>query len=301
MSQLDFPLPYGYGWQYHWIVAIQSHMNPTLTKVMYGLTLLGVENFFLLVLPILFWSVNKKVGLRITYIFLVSMYVNSWLKDLFGVIRPIGMPGIRSLYTSTATGYSMPGGHAQGPMTFWILVYKWIRKPWVLVLSLLLVFAIGFSRLYLGLHWPMDLFAGWGLGLLFALVGWPMGKWWTYRNYAFKTKMSIAILLPLFLMLVHTGTTSAEYAALMLGVGAGALWEERWLHLELESAWYKRICSAIIGVAGMIAVQYLMKWSQDMTVFVIIRDILLGLWTTLGAPYVFMLCGLHRRGEVTRD
>lgn len=294
----DFPLPDGYLWQYDLIRWIQSFATPTLDKVMGYLSLSGVEAFYLIVLPILFWSVNKKVGLRIAYAFLLSMYTNAWLKEAVAVVRPVGVPGIRSLYMNTATSvYSMPSGHAQGTMTFWILVCKWLQRKWLWPLAFLLVFAIGVSRLYLGLHWPVDPLVGWGLGLLFGFLGWGLGRWWTYRRYGFQIRMAFAIGLPLILLIIHNSSTSAEFAALLLSIGAGAVLEGKYFNFDINPTLWKRICSSIIGIAGVIAIQWLLKWSVEDTVWLVVRDLLVGFWATMGTPWVLYKCGLYQRGE----
>jgi undecaprenyl-diphosphatase len=294
----DFPMPSGYVWQYEFIRWLQSMCTPTMDQYMKWLSMLGVESFYVVVLPILFWSINKRMGLRIAYVFLTSMYANAWLKEAIGVVRPVGIPGIRSLYVESATSaYSLPSGHAQGPMTFWLMIGKWIRKKWLWPFLILLVFAIGCSRLFLGLHWPLDVLVGWGLGLVFGLAGWSMGKWWTYREYAFNIRLALAVAIPVALLLVHRGSTAAEYAALLLGLGVGAVLESEYVCVDIDPAWWKRICTAVIGIAGMIALKWVIKWSSDSTVWLVVRDTLIGLWATLGAPYVFHKCGLYRRGE----
>lgn len=296
----DFPLPDGYLWQYNLLLWIQSHATPQLDEAAKWISQAGVEKFYLFALPVVFWCIHRTVGLRLAYVFLASMYSNEWLKYAVGVARPIGVPGIRSLYTQTANGvYSMPSGHAQGPMTFFVVLGKWVRRRWFWALAALLVAAIGLSRLYLGLHWPADVLAGWGLGLVFGLAGWWIGKWWTYRAFAFGIRMTMAILIPAILLLAHRGNLSAEYAAVLLGLGVGAVLEGKYLRSEIQPEIWKRVCAGMIGVAGLIALKWVVKWPQD-TMWYEIQGVLMGLWGTLGAPYLFVRCGLYR-SEATRD
>lgn len=293
----NFPVPTGYLWQYELIRWIQSYSTPELERVMKGLTLLGVDGFYILVLPILFWGVHKKIGLRLMYAFLSSMFVNAWFKDFMHLARPIGVPGIQSNFLSTATGWSMPSSHAQNTMTFWVLICQCVKRKWLWFLVMVVVFGVGVSRVFLGLHWPMDVFTGWGLGLIFGLFGWWIGQWWSYRRYSFNIRLIVAILLPLACLFINQGEDSAQYAALMLGIGVGAVLEEKWLTAEMNSSIWKRACAVIVGIAGLIAIKWLIKWPPDQEVLLMVRDTLIGLWGTLGAPYVFEKCGLYRRGE----
>lgn len=292
-----FPMPTGFVWQYELIRWLQSYGTVEWDRIMRGLTILGGEGLYILVLPIILWGIHKKVGLRLTYVFFASMYLNAWLKDFIHLARPIGVPDIRSNFVSTGNGWSMPSGHAQGSMTFWVLLCQWTKQKWLWLIAMPLVFGIGVSRVYLGLHWPMDDFIGWGLGLIFGLFGWWIGTWWNYRRYAFHIRMTAAALLPLICLVINQGPDSAQYGALLLGVGVGALLEGKWIGAEMEPEIWKRVCAVIVGIAGLIALKWLIKWPHDQILMGIIRDTLIGLWGTLGAPYVFTKCGLYRRGE----
>lgn len=299
MVEPNFPMPDGYLWQYQFIRLVQSWKNPLLERILHYCTISGSEVFYIAVLPILFWAINKRLGLRIAYVFLSSMYLNGWLKDAFRVIRPVGIPGIVSKYLHTSTGFAMPSGHAQGPMTFYIALSRWVRKPWFNFLALLLILAMGFSRVYFGLHWPMDVLVGWGIGLVVALLGWWIGEWWTYRSYPHQIRLGLAIAIPVAMFVLHTGDTSAGYACSLMGIGVGAVLEEHHLRLELPGELWKRLAALVIGMAGLIALQWIIKWPSGI-VFIAIRDLSIGLWATLGAPYVFLRCGLYQPGEEAR-
>lgn len=294
MSTLDFPIPGYYRWQYHFIVWMQSFHSPLLDKIAYALSWLGLEWFYVVVLPVIFWSIHRRIGLRIAYVFLLSMYTNAWVKAAVHIARPVGVPGIVSKYLSSAPGFSMPSGHAQGPLTFWVMIASWVRRAWLWVLVLVIVGLIGVSRVYLGLHWPMDILVGWGLGFVFGFFGWWFGRWWHYRELGFRFRYFVAAAVPLALLGLHNDEVSLQYASLLLGIGVGAVLEEQRFCLNLDPAIWKRICTAVIGVAGMLLLYRIIPWPQG-DVWIVIRDILIGLWGTLGAPYAFSLCGLYRK------
>lgn len=67
------------------------------------------------------------------------------------------------------TNYSLPSGHAVGAAAFAMVLTLLVKRWWV---GLVWIFAIlvGLSRLYVGVHWPSDLLAGWVLGALAVFV-----------------------------------------------------------------------------------------------------------------------------------
>ena len=95
----------------NWILAIQS-LGSWLELPMMFFTYLGNENFFFLVLPLLYWSVDAGLGLRVAFILATSNYLNSIIKLLFAAPRPFWVSAQVEPLVHEDT-FGIPSGHAQ--------------------------------------------------------------------------------------------------------------------------------------------------------------------------------------------
>ena len=144
---------------------------------MLAITFLGKHSFLIpanLILIILFLIRKKyKTSLIIAFVSLSSLGLMTLLKNLFHRLRP-GNP----LITQGVSGYSFPSGHALMSVVFYGLLIWWIVKYrphnfwWKLVIIFLvfLMFLIGFSRIYLRVHYTTDVLAGFCIGTCWLLV-----------------------------------------------------------------------------------------------------------------------------------
>lgn len=176
--------------------AIQSVHSPFLDSFFGFMTNLHHADFYLLFFPPLYWLYDKRFTRYLLSVFLLGTWSNAVLKGVFHTARPPA-DAVRKLYEASAGGPAFPSGHAQNPLMFWGAIALQVRWRWLTVLLGTLVFLIGYSRLYGGVHWPLDVLGGWLIGALM-LAGFEATRpFWTGENQRLSTQLIIAVCLPL--------------------------------------------------------------------------------------------------------
>ncbi len=94
------------------------------------------------------------------------------LKVLVSRARPSGLiPSIIETSSSFPSGHATAAMALYGFMAYLLCVLFPTKKPIVVTSATLLIGSVGFSRLYLGVHFPSDVLAGYILGVLWILIG----------------------------------------------------------------------------------------------------------------------------------
>ncbi|MBN1882228.1 MAG: phosphatase PAP2 family protein [Deltaproteobacteria bacterium] len=268
------------------IRAIQTIANPVLDWFFIAVTFLGNEDFYIAVLPIIYWCVDKKFGIRLAIVFLASVYLNSLLKDIFATERP-DPSQVRVLYGKSGGGYSFPSGHAQGSTTFWGVVAWELKKTWFWVLALFLMVAVGISRLYLGVHWPIDVVGGWLIGAVI------LGVYFLYdakvdHSRSFLNMWGLIVLVIVVgvgLFLIHP---AGQIVGVFVGMTIGYLLEEKLVNFDPRSVWWYQILKVLVGLAVVFALRIgLKKLFPETDLFDAIRYLIIGFWIALGVPAIF--------------
>ena len=156
------------------IHALQDVASPALDRIMLLVTNLGSEQGYVLLLILGFVVVDAKLGRSLAIVFLSGMYLNAVLKLAFSTQRPFQIdPTVArsAAAIETATGPGFPSGHAQGAMTFWGTAATFVRRGWFTLLAAVIVALVSVSRLYLGVHLPIDVIGGLAIGMLVIVIG----------------------------------------------------------------------------------------------------------------------------------
>jgi len=157
------------------LLDLRSLHTPLRDRLMLGLTFLGEPNLLLILsvsLGIILWvRKHRSEATTIAVTGAGAIALNLLLKTLFARARP-------QLWERTVDVrfYSFPSGHAMISMVIYGLLGYLLgsrfpkQRWWIYSLTVVLVAAIGFSRLYLGVHWPTDVIAGYAAGLIWLMA-----------------------------------------------------------------------------------------------------------------------------------
>ena len=157
----------GVQWETSFILQFQQ--SPSwLQYIMEIFTFMGYPQAYMLVIAVIYWAFDRKLGMRMAVFLPFCAVTNSLLKQAFHAPRPY-WTDIRITGMHADSGFGMPSGHAQSS-TVWILGAVYLRKVWFWIIAIIVTLMVGVSRSYLGVHFPSQILAGWITGLLILMV-----------------------------------------------------------------------------------------------------------------------------------
>jgi membrane-associated phospholipid phosphatase len=158
-------------WEVKIVQALRDAATGFFDILFEAITFLGEKEVLIVLLILVYFIYSKKAGQRLAYAVFTSLLLNNTVKGLVKRPRPWTVADYQPARLETATGYSFPSGHSQISATTYAsfaLVFK--RRTITIAVSALITL-IGFSRIYLGVHYPSDVLAGIFLGVGIAVVG----------------------------------------------------------------------------------------------------------------------------------
>ena len=146
-----------------WLILFLQGVGEWLTPIMKLFTWLGYPQAYMIIIAVIYWSFDRKLGLRLAIFLPLVASLNSVLKQAFHAPRPYWLDqGIKAIHVSN--GFGMPSGHAQASMA-WIYAGALLKRRWFWLTAVIIVLMIGVSRIYLGVHFPSQVVFGWLFGL----------------------------------------------------------------------------------------------------------------------------------------
>ena len=254
---------------------------PALDSFFGAVTYLGDEVAFMVLAFVLFWCVDKRTGY---YAFLVGLFgtvANQFLKIACRIPRPWVLDPdftIVERARAAATGYSFPSGHTQNAVGTFGAAAVMTRRKWVRTVCIVFMLLVPFSRMYLGVHTPLDVGVAFAMALALLAALYP----------AFRTEQTMRKAMPWLIVaalafsgcfLGYVRGLRADFApgsedASNLASAVKNAWtlmgavvallpmyfiEKKYVRFEVKAVWYAQILKVALGLGLVVAVKALLK------------------------------------------
>ena len=311
------------------ILAFQS-LGEWLLVPMKLFSFLGTEDFYILVIPVLYWSIDSALALRVGVVMLLSSSTNTIFKFAFHAPRPYWI-NTEVAALSAESSFGVPSGHAQNAISIWGMVGTYFRSKWAWAVAIFFILGISLSRLYLAVHFPIDTVLGLLIGFLLLWVvnrAWAPVSLWAQKQTLGKQIFSA---LACSLALIFTGAFVAwifrdwvmptawlqnaaraggeaphpysmggiiSSAGTLFGLFAGLAWTNQYGGFKASGSSKKRFLRYLVGLVGLIIVYIGLKVvfpsGENYIAFLFryLRYSLLGFWVSGGAPFIFLKLNL---------
>ncbi|PSL43181.1 hypothetical protein B0H94_1113 [Salsuginibacillus halophilus] len=235
--------------------------------------------YYLIIIPLIYWLVDKSAGFRLFVLFLLSMYLN-----VFARTMPQLQEGSVPLFN--LEGPLIPDPHVQAGATvlgFFILEFSQRKITWAafggIIFISIVVYMNGTHLFEIGTSLVL---AGFLVFASFRSLDWTGSMPDTY-------KLALAFVLPSALLLLLP--ESALYAGLLLGISLGVVFEQLKIRFFVRSRG-RRALAGLIGTSGVLVLLWTASTFMQTVLSQFLISILLGLWITLFAPWLFTITGI---------
>ncbi len=249
----------------YWLEGIRNGVLDTFFSL---ITHLGSETLFIAIAIVVFWCVGKKQGYYLMTVGFFGTIINQFLKLLFRIPRPwVKDPSFTIVESARegATGYSFPSGHTQNAVSVLGCPARFSRNKALRIVCGVLILLTGLSRMYLGVHTPLDVGVSLLIGAVLVFGVYPFfehGDEKPARMYAIMGGMTLcAVLYVLFVELhawptdidAHNLASGIKNGYLVLGSGCGMLLscviERKYINFEVKAPVGAQIAKVVLGLA----------------------------------------------------
>ena len=257
---------------------LESIRHPFLDAVMSIITMAGEETVFLGVALLIFWCLDKKRGYLFLLIGFVGITINQILKLTFRIPRPwVKDPSFTVVDSAVeaATGYSFPSGHTQNAVdTFGCIGYA-TKRRWLRITLALLILLVAFSRMYLGVHTPLDVGVSLLIGALLIFVLYPICDRLFRNEEVLRFALALAVLMSACFVLytelfpfpanidAHNLAEGQKNAYTLLGCSLGlfvsCLVDNRWLNFKTNAPFLGQLVKLVVGAGIALAIKAVLK------------------------------------------
>lgn len=260
------------------LYALESIRTPLLDTLMAWITECGGELVFMAVAITMFWCVSKACGYYMLTVGFTGTILNQFLKLAVRIPRPwVKDPDFTIVESARAgaTGYSFPSGHTQNVFASFGCGMRWTKQTWLRIVCAVLVVLTAFSRMYLGVHTPLDVGVSFGIGLVLVFALYPLFSRIEERPNTMYWLFGVMIVLNLaYLLYAELWPFPADVDAANLAEGrknaytllgavlgmTGAYFIDRkYVHFDVRAVWWAQVLKVVLGLALTVALRTVLK------------------------------------------
>ena len=260
------------------LYALESIRTPFLDKLMGLVTNLGGEAVFIVAAIVVFWCLNKSCGYYMMTVGFAGTIINQFLKLWFRIPRPwVKDPNFTIVESARAeaTGYSFPSGHTQNAFAVFGSPARFFKNTALRIIFIFLIALTAFSRMYVGVHTPLDVGVSLIVGTILVFVIYPF-----FRDMD-KSPKKVYIIFGIFIVLAAAFVAFVElydfpadidaenyasglknaYMILFCAIGLMLTFfiDTKYVRFPTQAVWWAQIIKVVVGLAILLALKSVLK------------------------------------------
>lgn len=260
------------------LYTLENIRTPLLDTVMGLVTNLGGEAVFIAAAIIVFWCLSKSCGYYMMTVGFAGTIINQFLKLWFRIPRPwVKDPGFTIVESARAeaTGYSFPSGHTQNAFAVFGAPARYFKSTALRIVLVLLIALTAFSRMYVGVHTPLDVGVSLIVGTVLVFVIYPF-----FRDMD-RSPKKVYIIFGIFIVMAAAFVVFVElydfpadidtdnYASglknayMILFCSAGLLLtfhvDAKYVRFPTQAVWWAQIIKVVAGLGILLALKAVLK------------------------------------------
>lgn len=260
------------------LYALESIRTPFLDKLMGLVTNLGGEAVFIVAAIVVFWCLSKSCGYYMMTVGFAETIINQFLKLWFRIPRPwVKDPNFTIVESARAeaTGYSFPSGHTQNAFAVFGAPARFFKNTALRIVFILLIALTAFSRMYVGVHTPLDVGVSLIVGTILVFVIYPF-----FRDMD-KSPKKVYIIFGIFIVLAAAFVAFVElydfpadidaenyasglknaYMILFCAIGLMLTFfiDTKYVRFHTQAVWWAQIIKVVVGLAILLALKSVLK------------------------------------------
>ena len=260
------------------LYALEKIRTPFLDTVMGLVTNLGGEAVFIAAAIIVFWCLSKSCGYYMMTVGFAGTIINQFLKLWFRIPRPwVKDPNFTIVESARAeaTGYSFPSGHTQNAFAVFGAPARYSKSTALRIVFVLLIALTAFSRMYVGVHTPLDVGVSLIVGTVLVFVIYPFFRDIDKRPKRVYIIFSILIVMAAaFVAFVelygfpedidpdnYSSGLKNAYMILFCSIGLMLTFfvDTKYIRFPTHAVWWAQVIKVVVGLGILLALKAVLK------------------------------------------